>query len=159
MENTTVTSNLLFPVTTLYTTSLALLFYSTVSLFQFLCLPLIVFPAHRSLYPAVSRNWSWQWNLRRTVPNYPQLTPGIALSVAQTVFGYTVLIMLEYLLVQCLSASYILLTVTLSFCNAKTYLLLTLQSCTRIVYQYSLLICIATTLRSNFFFSHDTLRT
>jgi len=35
-----------------------------------------------------SPKWSWQWNLRRTVPNCPQLTPAIAVSVVPTTFGY-----------------------------------------------------------------------
>lgn len=60
------------------------------SVSRFLCLPLTGFPTQRSLYPAVPRNGSWQWNLWQTVPNCPQLTPGIALSVMPTVFGYIV---------------------------------------------------------------------
>ena len=75
-------------VTTLYTTSLAPLSYSTASVS--LLIPLSAanrLSAQRSLYPTVPRNEADN-DLRRTVPNCPQLTPIIALSVVPTMFGY-----------------------------------------------------------------------
>ena len=51
------------------------------SVFQFLWLPLTVFPAQRSLCPSVSQNRSRQWNLRRMFPICPQPTQAIALSL------------------------------------------------------------------------------
>jgi len=45
-----------------------------VSVFQCFCLPLTAIPAEKNLCPSVSQNRSWQWNLRRRVPNCPQLT-------------------------------------------------------------------------------------
>jgi hypothetical protein len=42
----------------------------------------------RSLHPAFPWNVSWQLNLRRTVPNCPQLTPAIALPILPTMSRY-----------------------------------------------------------------------
>jgi len=54
----------------------------TVSPFKSLC-----------MHPLVSPTVSWMYvdclNLRRTVPNCPQLTPAMGLSVVPTIFGYT----------------------------------------------------------------------
>jgi len=76
-------------VTTIYTTSLAPLSYSTASV----SLPIPLSAANRLSRSTTSVSngspkWSWQWNLRRTVQSRPQLKPAVALSVVPTVFGY-----------------------------------------------------------------------
>jgi len=76
-------------VTTVYTTSLALLSYSTASV----SLPIPLSAANRLSRSMISvtngsPKWSWQWNLRLTVQSRPQLTPAVALSVVPTIFGY-----------------------------------------------------------------------
>jgi hypothetical protein len=83
-------------VTTLYTTLLAPLSYSPASISHPIplsaanCFSRLKLSVYNTSYlsPTVSCMYVDSLNLRQTVPNCPQLTPAIALSVVPSMFGY-----------------------------------------------------------------------
>jgi hypothetical protein len=83
------TSNLLYLVTTLYTTSLVPLSYLIPSVSIHIHLSAVNLLSHSTISVSIdSLDGSWQWKLRWVVPNCLEMMPAITLSVVPTVFGY-----------------------------------------------------------------------